>query len=177
MPDLTIAPFAPSVNMPSGLSGVWQLAGWHDFDEAIMPVLAVLGFAGGGSYDKVQESNGAQCYRIAPDKLWLRAENAALLSPALALATKDNRLTALDISHSRMAITLSGNGAESLMTKIAAANFAAFQTNTFTQTTIQGIGVLIHRTTSQSFTIYAPRTWHESIRDFLIINGANQCHN
>ncbi|MGI9338914.1 MAG: hypothetical protein ACR2P4_10455 [Gammaproteobacteria bacterium] len=169
-PTITIAPFAPSAANPAALSGAWQLAGWQDFDEAVMPALAVLGFADAGGFGIVRESGGAECYRIAPDKLWLRADNAEVLSPALALAKAESRLTMLDISHARMAISITGDGAQSLMTRVATIDIAALTSGTFAQTAIQNIPALIRRNAGKSFTILTPNTWHQTIHDYLTTN-------
>ena len=171
-PIIEVAPFVPSVAEPSALSGAWQIGGWRDFAEAIMPALTVLGFADGGDDDGiVRQSGGAECYHIAPDKLWLRADNAEVLSPALTIIQSDDRLTMTDISHARMAISITGEGAESLMTRIAAVDIARLQTDGFVQTAITGISVIIRRTAKQSFVIYTPSTWQQSIRDYLQTNA------
>lgn len=172
-PIVEVAPFAPSVIDASALSGAWQIGGWRDFDEAITLALASLGFAAAAADDGiVRQSNGAEYYRIAPDKLWLRTDNAEALSPALAIIKADDRLTMTDISHSRMAISISGEGAESLMTRIIATDVASMQTNDFVQTSITGISTLIRRTNKHAFTIYAPATWHGSIHDYVLANAA-----
>lgn len=168
---ISIAPFVPSAADPSALSGAWQLAGWQDFDDAVMPALSALGFADGGDYGIVRQSNKAECYRIAPDKLWLLADNGAVLSPALAIAKAESRLTMLDISHSRMAININGKGAESLMTRVATIDFARMAVNAFAQTAITGIPALIRRTTNNTFTLFPPTTYHQTIHTYLQTNA------
>ena len=166
MPELTTQNFAP----PNG--AVIQLAGWRDFETAARAALSPLGFADTGIPGIVAESNGAECYRIAPDKLWLRAPDSAILNPALSIAAANADLAALDITHSRQTITITGAAAAELMSRVAPPNFnpQAFPANAFAQTAIQGVSVLIRRQTPHSFQIFTPRSCSPSIREFITIN-------
>ena len=166
MPELTTQNFAP----PNG--AVIQLAGWRDFETAARAALSPLGFADTGIPGIVAESNGAECYRIAPDKLWLRAPDSAILNPALSIAAANADLAALDITHSRQTLTLTGADAAETMSRAASLDFSpqAFPPDTFAQTSIHGIGVLIRRKDSQTFNIFTPRSWSQSIREFITIN-------
>ena len=166
MPDITTQNFTP----PSG--AVIQLAGWRDFETAARAALSPLGFADTGIPGIVAESNGAECYRIAPDKLWLRANDSAILKPALSIAAANANIAALDITHSRQTIIITGATAAELMSRLAPPDFTpqAFPANTFAQTAIQGVSVLIRRQTPQSFQIFTPRSWSQSIREFIEVN-------
>ena len=166
MPDITTQNFTP----PNG--AVIQLAGWRDFETAARAALSPLGFADTGIPGIVAESNGAECYRIAPDKLWLRAPDSGILKPAITAAENTPHLTVLDITHSRQTLTLTGATAAATMSRVSSLNFTeqAFPPNAFAQTAIQGISVLIRRKDSQTFNIFTPRSWHQSIREFITVN-------
>jgi len=151
----------------------WQIAGWGDFEEAAKPILSAFGFDGLGNFRDVRVSSGVTCYRIAPDRLWLMAEDHDSLGNALARAPSD-RLAVLDLSHARCAIGISGAASTDLLARVALLDFseASFPDGGFAQTGIHGVSVLIHRQSSDGFDIYVPVTWAVSVWEWLCVNAA-----
>jgi len=163
------------------LGRLWQIAGWDDFAATSLPVLNVLGFSELGDYRQVQESAAALCYRVAPDKIWLRAVAAVGTAEdggdALDAAVKRGdaeRLAVLPMSHSRCVISVRGAACEDLMARVASLDFsvAAFPKGSFAQTGIHQAGVLIHRVQQDEFELVVPVSWAVSTWEWLHINAS-----
>ena len=171
----------------SRLGYLWQIAGWNDFADATTPVLNALGFSDLGDYRHVQTSTAkVLCYRIAPDKIWLR-DTAAMADIAdianIAGATNANRaiqlgdtqrLAVLSLSHSRCVISVCGAACEDVMARVAALDFseAAFPERNFAQTSVHQVSVLIHRAQQDRFDILTPVSWAASVWEWLFINAS-----
>ncbi|MEO1225764.1 MAG: hypothetical protein AAFX92_16220 [Pseudomonadota bacterium] len=154
------------------LGALWQVAGWQDFETVVEPVLAALGFAGLGDHCSVRVSAGTECYRIAPDRILLRCPDAGALSAALDKAPP-GRLTALDLSHARIVIRISGTAAVDLMARLVPLDFAgpAFSIDSFAQTGIHGVPVLTRRLSEEAFDLFVPVTWAVSVLEIVCKNA------
>lgn len=154
------------------LGALWQVAGWQDFETAVEPVLSVLGFAGLGGHRSVRVSDATECYRITPDRILLRCPDAGVLLGALDRALP-GRLAALDLSHTRIVIRVSGEATVDLMARLAPLDFAdaAFPIDGFAQTGIHGVPVLIRRQSEEAFDLVVPVTWAVSIWQFVCENA------
>lgn len=148
------------------IAGLWQIAGWQDFESAAKPVLNATGLTSFGDYRQVQQAKAVTAWRIAPDKLLL--EGTGNLS---GFAT--DTLVVLDLSHARTVITLSGVDARDALSTVIALDTraAAFPPGTYLQTVMHQIGVLIQCIGEDSFEIFAPCTWAETLWDFLYVNS------
>lgn len=163
---------APLILSEQALGTLWQVAGWQDFETAVEPILAALGFAGLGDHRSVRTSAGIECYRIAPDRLLLRCPDASVLSAALDKALP-GRIAALDLSHARIVIRVSGAATVDLMARLAPLDFAdaACPIDSFAQTGIHGVPVLIRRGSEEAFDLVVPVTWAVSIWEFVCENA------
>jgi len=148
------------------IAGLWQIAGWQYFDQAAAPVLATMGLANGGSYRRAEQAGAVTAWRIAPDKILI--EGAGDLTPH----STDNLVT-LDLGHARTAITLCGPAARDLLMQVCAVDcsVAAFAPGAFIQTGIHHVGVLIYCAGPDSFDMFVPGTWAETIWDILEQNA------
>lgn len=148
------------------LQGLWQLAGWDDFDAAAKPALDHLGLTGPGDYKCAQSGERGTAWRIAPDKMLIEtnADLSGFGSDALAV---------LDLGHARTVITLQGDAARRLLSQVVAVDVsvAAFAPGMFLQTGMHHVGVLIHCTGDLSFDILTPPTWAESVWNLLFDNA------
>jgi len=163
---------APLILSEQALGTLWQVAGWQDFETAVEPLLAALGFAGLGDYRSVRTSAGTECYRIAPDRILLRCPDADVLLAALDKAPP-GRLAALDLSHARIVIRVSGEATVDLMARLARLDFAgpAFPIDSFAQTGIHGVPVLIRRLSEEAFDLVVPVTWAVSVWEWVCENA------
>lgn len=168
-----VGPNGPPLVLSEGNLGcLWQVAGWRDFADAAEPVLAALGWSGLGDHRTVRVSAGAECYRVAPDRLWLRGTEPTVIEAALALGPT-GRLAKLDLSHSRCVIRLSGTKSEDLLARVSSLDFAlrTFPIDGFAQTGIHQVAVLIRRLSQECFDIFVPVTWAVSLWDWLCTNA------
>lgn len=148
------------------LNGLWQIAGWDDFEIASASVLRRLGVNSLGGFQTAQQSGAVTTWRIAPDRLLI--EGSGDLSD-----TVSESLAVLDLSHARMAITLDGPAARDLLTQVVALDMSpmVWGPGDFRQTGIHGVGVLIHCTGATRFDILVPVTWAETVWDVLYDNA------
>lgn len=146
-----------------------QLAGWSNFDAAVAPVLADLGFDAAGQYGTSVAQNGRRLFRIAPDRILITSDSPLPL-PQVPQA---DELAILDLSHSRTCICVEGREAENVMARLAAIDFRAssFPLGGFVQTGIHHIGVLICRSAAQRFDILTPVSWARSTWEMTCLNA------
>jgi heterotetrameric sarcosine oxidase gamma subunit len=148
-----------------------QIAGWGDFEEVIKPGLTELGFDDAGNYRQCRTANDIQLFRTAPDRILLVAPATIALPDSLQSSPS---LAALDLSHSRTRIVFEGPAAQDVMARLAPIDFGltALPVDSFVQTGIHHVGVLIHRPTAKRFEILTPITWARSLWEFICLNAA-----
>ena len=148
------------------INGLWQIAGWENFETIAKPLLETLGLPGLGNYRQAQAAGGVTSWRIAPDKLLLEGADDLTSHTAADLMV-------LDLGHARAAITLEGAAARDLLAQLIAIDTApsAFGPGEFLQTGIHHVGVLIHCTGENSFDILVPGTWSETVWDVVVHNA------
>jgi heterotetrameric sarcosine oxidase gamma subunit len=141
-----------------------QLAGWETFAEAAEPALRILGLSGLGGYKTARIADGSICYRLAHDRILLRSNNTVQLVRATSVLPSTT-VSFLDLSHSRWVLQFEGARAPSLLARLAPLDFslAGFPVESFAQTAIDHVGVLIHRRTVECFEVLVPYTWMDSI--------------
>ncbi|MEM9317873.1 MAG: hypothetical protein AAGA70_02570 [Pseudomonadota bacterium] len=144
------------------LRGLSQIAGWSDFEDAARPVLKAMRLPGLGDYRSAQRTEKVTAWRIAPDKMLL--EGAGDLS-----GYASDALAVLDLGHARAVVTLGGPDARAVLSGAIALDTreTAFSAGCYLQTAIQHVGVVIQCIDAESFEIFVPATWSESIWDFL----------
>lgn len=148
------------------INGLWQIAGWDDFEAAAGPLLTSLHLPGLGSYRRGQTSGSVTSFRIAPDKVFLEGTG-----DLAGYATAE--LMVLDLGHARTAITLQGPSARDLLSQVIAIDTSAnaFTAGDFVQTGLHHVGVLIHCSGDASFDILVPCTWAETVWEVLFENA------
>jgi heterotetrameric sarcosine oxidase gamma subunit len=141
-----------------------QLAGWETFSEAAEPALRILGFSGLGDYKTARIVDGSICYRLARDRILLRSSNTVRLLQATS-SLPSTVVACLDLSHARWVMQIEGARAPDLLARLAPLDFgvAAFPVESFAQTGIDHVGVLIHRRAVEHFEVLVPYTWMDSI--------------
>ncbi|MEM6303902.1 MAG: sarcosine oxidase subunit gamma family protein [Pseudomonadota bacterium] len=148
--------------------GLSQIAGWDSFDKAAAPVLKSLGFAGLGDYRKAQVRGDVTTWRAAPGKILI--EGAGDLSKYTSDA-----LAVLDLGHARAVITLEGSCARDVLSTVVALDMRerTFPAGCYVQTVVHHVGVMIHCTGDDSFDIFVPASWAETIWDFVFCNAVS----
>ncbi len=147
-----------------------QIGGWDDFETAVLPGLNELGFDDGGDYRTCRRTDGGKLFRTAPDRVLIAGQSELKLPHSL---IGNDSLAVLNLSHSRTRIIVEGAAAEEVMARLAPIDFryAAMPVDTFVQTGIHHVGVLIHRTAEMQFEILTPVTWARSIWELICLNA------
>jgi len=88
-----------------------------------------------------------------------------------AFSSQDAAVT--DFSHGRTILRLEGEAAAELLSRCVALDFdvSVFPADRVAETAIHHIDVLIHRLTNRSFEIWTPRSFSESLAEWLIDCG------
>jgi heterotetrameric sarcosine oxidase gamma subunit len=148
-----------------------QLAGWETFSEAAEPGLRILGFSGLGDYKTARIADGSICYRLARDRILLRSSNTVRLVRATSFLPS-TAVACLDLSHARWVLQIEGAHATDLLARLAPLDFSlvAFPVESFAQTAIDHVGVLIHRRTVERFEVLVPYTWMDSIWRMSVVS-------
>ncbi len=145
------------------LTGLWQLAGWSDFDSASAEALGAHGLPCPQDFCSVATSEGLTAWRVAPDRIWVETPRALPTTEAL---------VALDLSQSRTVITLKGTQARALLALLCSVEVSAqaLPAGGFVQTGIAHTAVLLQCLDDESFEILVPVTWAASLWEAI-------CHN
>lgn len=144
-----------------------QLAGWGAFVEAAGKALRDQALSLPQDYRTPARSAAATAWRIAPDRVLVRSASA------LAIQGTDDIVT-LDLSDARIGLTIAGDGAEGLLSRMIALDFSehAFPVGSFVQTSLHHVGVLIERQDRDQFMVMLPTTWARSLTDLLVTHLA-----
>ncbi|RWE21540.1 MAG: hypothetical protein EOS41_26440 [Mesorhizobium sp.] len=144
------------------LGHLTQLAGWEDFDRTADEALRARGLSLPSDFRSAVRRGPAIVWRIAPDRVLIRSENALGVESATELAV-------LDLSDSRVCLTLEGPGARGLFSRVASLDFgdSAFPAQQFAQTAIHHVSVLIDREGDDQFKVLIPTTFATSLTSFL----------
>ncbi len=153
-----------------------QIAGWDDFETIVLPELKLLGFNDAGDYRTCHRTDGKCLFRTSPDRVLIAAQSELKLSHSL---IGNEALAVLVLSHSRLRIVVEGAAAEELMARLAPIDFrtCVMPVDSFVQTGIHHVGVLIHRTAEMRFEILTPVTWARSVWELICLNAAPMGYN
>jgi heterotetrameric sarcosine oxidase gamma subunit len=145
---------------------ILQVAGWDDFETAIQPLIASLGFERIGDCSTVQTSGASYLVRLAPDRIWLLSNEA--IEPDADLMSTD-RLTTLDVTHGRWIIDISGSALEDLLARLAPIDSRErhMPAGSFAQTAIHKTSVLIWRRSGDHAEIFCPTSSTYSLWSFI----------
>ncbi len=160
------------VNLSDNCTGTLiQIAGWDDFEIAVLPGLKEIGFNDAGDYRNCRHADGLSLFRIAPDRILIAGHSELELPGSI---SANDALAVLDLGHSRTRIIVDGTAAEAVMARLAPIDFRAssMPVDSFVQTGIHHVSVLIHRTTATQFEIFTPVTWARSVWELICLNAA-----
>ena len=173
------------------VGALFQLSGWPDsFAGAAAPLMRALGLAGPGDFRLSQVAGGFASFRVAPERILVRAPDSESfrkaaagldlsLAPVLEL-TGSRRIFRISDSGGSGRISDSGGsgggGAAEVLSRLAAVDFSdgAFPAGAFAQAECLGTGALFHRAAESDFDVYVSRSWAESFRDFAKTAGAGE---
>ena len=162
----------PGVDLSEDATGTLvQVAGWDDFEVAVLPGLKEIGFDENGDYRSCRQSANNSLYRTAPDRVLIAGQPDFEVPGSIA---ENDALAVLELSHSRIRIIVEGVVAEEVMARLAPIDFRAssMAVDMFVQTGIHHVGVLIHRTAAMRFEILTPVTWARSLWELICLNAA-----
>lgn len=147
-----------------------QIAGWSDFEGAILPGLQKIGFNDAGDYRMSRQARGMSLFRIAPDRILIASRSAIEFQRDM---TRNDDLVYLELTQSKCLIIVEGEDAEKVMSRLAPIDFrlSDMPVGNYVQTSIHHVGVLIHRTSEQCFEILTPVTWTRSIWELICMNA------
>jgi sarcosine oxidase subunit gamma len=108
-------------------------------------------------------------FRIGPERLWIAAPVARAVGPRLreALPAEDAAVT--ELGQSRVVLRLSGALAPALLASAVAVDLdpALFPVGSFAQTGMHQVGVLLHRAGAAAFDLYLPRSYAQSLTEWV----------
>lgn len=144
------------------LGNLTQLAGWDKFHELADSELRKEGLSLPGDCRSSFRRGLTTVWRIAPDRALVRSDTA----PGFESVTD---LAVLDLSDSRVCLTLEGPGASGFLSRVASLDFSdvAFDVGTFAQTAVHHVSVLIDRSGPDQFAVLVPTTYATSLTSFL----------
>jgi methylglutamate dehydrogenase subunit D len=147
-----------------------QIAGWSDFEGTILPGLQKIGFDDAGDYRMSRQAKHMSLFRIAPDRILIASRFAIEFQRDI---TESDRLVYLELTQSKCSIIVEGKGAEKVMSRLAPIDFrlSDMPVGNYVQTSIHHVGILIYRTSEQSFEILTPVTWTRSIWELICVNA------
>jgi sarcosine oxidase subunit gamma len=151
--------------------------GWHlvlvaalrgSEDSLRQSLGVVLGVEPERAADGAQAVAGGHLYHTAPGQYWVVADSAALIE-RVAHAVDASVGTCTPLTHSRVRIAISGAHVPGLLAKGIAVDMdpAAFPVGRFVQAGLHHSGVLLHRTAADRYEIYLPRTFANSLWEWL----------
>lgn len=146
-----------------GLGHLTQLAGWGTFTDAAGKALQAHSLSLPSDYRTPARNGATTVWRIAPDRVLVRS------STPLGVQGTDELVT-LDLSDARTCMTVAGDGAAGLLSRVIALDFSekAFPAGTFVQTSLHHVGVLIERQDRDRFLVLLPTTWARSLTDLVV---------
>lgn len=139
-----------------------QIAGWDRFATAASSHLAMKGLALPDDYRKANHKGGITVWRIAPDRVLVRSQDA------LGFESNDETVV-LDLSEARVCLAIEGLGSAGLLSRVIALDFSelAFPVGAFAQTALHHVGVLVERHAVDRFVLLVPTTWALSLTSLL----------
>jgi sarcosine oxidase subunit gamma len=106
-----------------------------------------------------------QAMRVAPDRVWILAESAA----ALPAAAAESWASALCLTHGRRRYRLVGSRCMEVLAKGIALDLdgSGLASGRAAQTQLHRVPVVLHRREAQSFDLFVPRSFSESLEAWL----------
>lgn len=137
-----------------------QITAWGGDTVSFAGVVGQLGLSGLPAFGGTVEAGGVEVFRLAPGRLWLRADDGDAALARVGLSTGPE-WAALDLSHSRAVISASGAEVEELMARLVTVDcsLAALPPGRFSQTALHEVSVVVFRRSAEDFEIWVPVTW------------------
>lgn len=139
-----------------------QLAGWDHFNKVADNGLRAQGLTLPNDYRTPFRDGSTTVWRIAPDRILVRSDRS------FGFENSDD-LVVLELSDARVCLTIEGPGAEGLLSRVMALDFAdaAFPVGSFAQAGLHHVGVLVDRHGRDQFTLLIPTSWATSLTRLL----------
>lgn len=115
-----------------------------------------------------RSENGVRVYQLAPDRVWLNADDEASVRELTSQLNVRN-FSELDLASSRVAIEVDGPAVEDLMARLVTIDCVAavFGPGQFALTALHEVSVLVERERADAFAIWVPITWADSIWHYI----------
>lgn len=152
------------------LGALMQLTVWGRSD-ALGDLLGPLSLDQPLAPGRVSRAQGdVRLYQPAPDRLWITADDQGSVNAVIS-RVDSTRFSALDLSSSRVVIEISGPAAEDLMARLVTIDCAAdvFVAGSFAQTALHEVSVLVERMKADTFAIWVPITWAQSLWSYVTV--------
>lgn len=153
----------------ASIGSLVQIAGWGAaFTEAVTPLLHELDLDGLGGFHQAQTSDGRVCFRIAPTRLLIWTMDSQV-APASISDIDAASAPTLDLSHSRVRVTIEGSIARALLTRLSTIDLRlqSFPVGAFSQTTIHHTSALIFHSQENQYELLLPSSYAGSLWDYI----------
>lgn len=156
-----------------------QFGGWDaNWDEGASAVATVLGCAVPARLGEAIVADGLRVMRVAHRRLRVCAPCGDGRLEALRNAVDPSVGVVTELGHSRTLLRLKGEGVRSLMSMLMPIDFAeaAFPLNAVAQSHVHHVPVLamavLDDDGTQAFDLHVPRTYGESLVEWIVSHGA-----
>ncbi len=157
----------------ASIGSLVQVAGWGpSFREAIAPLIRELGMNDLGEFNLAQRAEHSVSFRVAPHRLliWTREPQVA---PASLSELDPASAPFLDLSHSRVCVTVEGSPARDFLTRLATIDLRleSFPIGAFSQTTIHHTSALIFHSRANQYELLLPASYARSLWDYIALSA------
>lgn len=143
---------------------LWQVAGWEDFTAELSLILTEMNVGSSGDMRRFSSKDGLSIWHIAPERV--------LIEGFVPSQKKTNtRLFTLDLTHARTCIVMQGSAARTVLSQLCGIDMDSFNSGEFVQTHLGQIGVLLQCVQQDSYEIFVPITWAQSLWELICINA------
>lgn len=113
-------------------------------------------------------AQGRSCFVTAPGQIWLVTGDASDLA-ALTGLLPGTQGTVVDLSHSRVRLSVGGPAVADVLAKVIAVDLdaGAFPVGAYAQTAMHHCPVLLHRVAADRYELYLPGTFARSLVEWL----------
>jgi methylglutamate dehydrogenase subunit D len=147
-----------------------QLASWPATYPSARAALATLVGCQPPSDTRVAASAGeVTIFAVGPERLWLTAPPAMGLCARLRSALSPEEATVTELGHSRIVLRIEGALGPALLARAVPIDLdpASFTVGSLAQTGLHQVGVLLHRAGDRAFDLYLPRSYAQSMCEWL----------
>ncbi|MEM9356560.1 MAG: hypothetical protein AAGB04_10125 [Pseudomonadota bacterium] len=150
-----------------------QVAGWGTaFAEAVAPLLRELGLDNVGDFKQAQKSENTVSFRVAPQRLLLWTKDSQV-APASLSELDPASAPVLDLSHSRVCVTIEGSLARDYLARLCTIDLRlqSLPIGAFAQTTIHHTAALIFHSQTNHYVLLLPSSYAQSLWDYMALTA------